>query len=308
MIKEKFENQFKIVVAPGPNEIKEASNINAICVLDNGKALDISQLSSLIKNSSFVVANDTGPAHIAAHLGCKGLAIFGPHTSAKKVSIETENFQVLEVPELKNLTAEKVLDVLNKIKNEIDPSIAYRRSCAHGVCGSCAMNMGGKNGLACTTPHSEIDGDIDIYPLPHLKVKKDLIGDLDGLYKQYQSIEPWLKSNSNSETTEIIQSKKDREKLDGAYECIMCACCSTSCPSYWWNGDKYLGPAVLLQAYRWIVDSRDEEREARLKKVADELKLYRCHTILNCTSACPKGLNPAKAIAEIKKMLATANI
>jgi succinate dehydrogenase / fumarate reductase iron-sulfur subunit len=170
------------------------------------------------------------------------------------------------------------------------------------------MNMGGKNGLACTTPHAEIDGDIDIYPLPHLKVKKDLIGDLDGLYKQYQSIEPWLKSNSNSETQEIFQSKEDRAKLDGAYECIMCACCSTSCPSYWWNGDKYLGPAVLLQAYRWIVDSRDEERQARLKKVADELKLYRCHTILNCTSACPKGLNPAKAIAEIKKMLATTNI
>ena len=170
------------------------------------------------------------------------------------------------------------------------------------------MNMGGKNGLACTKPHAEIDGDIDIYPLPHLKVKKDLIGDLDGLYKQYQSIEPWLKSNSNSETTEIIQSKEERAKLDGAYECIMCACCSTSCPSYWWNGDKYLGPAVLLQAYRWIVDSRDEEREARLKKVADELKLYRCHTILNCTSACPKGLNPAKAIAEIKKMIATVNL
>ena len=161
---------------------------------------------------------------------------------------------------------------------------------------------------ACTTPHKEIDGDINIYPLPHLKVKKDLIGDLDGLYKQYQSIEPWLKSNSKSETKEIFQSKEDRAKLDGAYECIMCACCSTSCPSYWWNGDKYLGPAVLLQAYRWIIDSRDEERNSRLKKVADELKLYRCHTILNCTSACPKGLNPAKAIAEIKKMLATANI
>ena len=202
----------------------------------------------------------------------------------------------------------KVLDILFKIKNEIDSSLTFRRSCAHGVCGSCAMNMGGKNGLACTKPHAEIDGDIDIYPLPHLKVKKDLIGDLDGLYKQYQSIEPWLKSNSDSVTQEIIQSKEDRAKLDGAYECIMCACCSTSCPSYWWNGDKYLGPAVLLQAYRWIVDSRDEERQARLKKVADELKLYRCHTILNCTSACPKGLNPAKAIAEIKKMLATANI
>ena len=236
----------------------------------------------------------------------------------------------------------KVLDILNKIKNEIDPTLAYRRSCAHGVCGSCAMNMGGKNGLACTTPHAEIDGDIDIachgvcgscamnmggknglacttphaeidgdidiYPLPHLKVKRDLIGDLDGLYKQYQSIEPWLKNNSTKQTTEIYQSKEDRAKLDGAYECIMCACCSTSCPSYWWNGDKYLGPAVLLQAYRWIIDSRDEERKARLKKVSDELKLYRCHTILNCTNACPKGLNPAKAIAEIKKMLATANV
>ena len=147
----------------------------------------------------------------------------------------------------------KVLDILNKIKNEIDPTLAYRRSCAHGVCGSCAMNMGGKNGLACTTSHAEIDGDIDIYPLPHLKVKKDLIGDLDGLYKQYQSIEPWLKNNSTKQTTEIYQSKEDRAKLDGAYECIMCACCSTSCPSYWWNGDKYLGPAVLLQAYRWII-------------------------------------------------------
>ena len=200
-----------------------------------------------------------------------------------------------------------VLDAVMKIKSDIDPSLTFRRSCREGICGSCAMNMDGKNGLACTKSHSEIDGDIDIYPLPHLKVKKDLIGDLSGLYKQYESIEPWLKTNTKVESVEIIQSKKDREKLDGAYECIMCACCSTSCPSYWWNGDKFLGPAVLLQAYRWIVDSRDEERKTRLKKVADELKLYRCHTILNCTSACPKGLNPAKAIAEIKKMLATAN-
>ena len=157
----------------------------------------------------------------------------------------------------------------------------------------------------CTTSHADISGDINIYPLPHLKVKKDLIGDLDGLYKQYESIEPWLKNNSKNNKDEIYQSQKDREKLDGAYECIMCACCSTSCPSYWWNGDKYLGPAVLLQAYRWIIDSRDEDRKERLQKVADELKLYRCHTILNCTNACPKGLNPAKAIAEIKKMLAT---
>ena len=200
----------------------------------------------------------------------------------------------------------KVLDILNKIKNEIDPSVAYRRSCAHGVCGSCAMNMNGKNGLACTKAHSELDGDIDIYPLPHLKVLKDLIGDLSTLYKQYESVEPWLKTSNNTLEKENLQSKDDRAKLDGLYECIMCACCSTSCPSYWWNGEKYLGPAVLLQAYRLIIDSRDEDRKDRLKTVADELKLYRCHTILNCTNACPKGLNPAKAIAEIKKMLATA--
>ena len=201
----------------------------------------------------------------------------------------------------------KVLDLLNKIKNEIDTSLAYRRSCAHGVCGSCAMNVNGKNTLSCTKSHSEIKGDINIYPLPHLKVQKDLIGDLSTFYRQYEYIEPWLKTKKQkNQKEEILQSEKDRTKLDGYYECIMCACCSTSCPSYWWNGDKYLGPAVLLQAYRWIIDSRDEEKEERLKKVADELKLYRCHTIMNCTNACPKGLNPAKAIGEIKKMLATS--
>ena len=199
-----------------------------------------------------------------------------------------------------------VLDALMKIKNEIDSSLAYRRSCAHGVCGSCAMNMDGKNGLACTKSHKEIKGDINIYPLPHLKVQKDLIGDLSTLYNQYKSVEPWLKNSNKDQNKENFQSIEDRSKLDGLYECIMCACCSTSCPSYWWNGDKYLGPAVLLQAYRWIIDSRDEERKERLKKVADELKLYRCHTIMNCTNACPKGLNPAKAIAAIKKMLATS--
>ena len=144
------------------------------------------------------------------------------------------------------------------------------------------------------------------YTLEIIKVKKNLVGVNTHLANKI--VAEGLKNNSFKESTEIFQSKEDRAKLDGAYECIMCACCSTSCPSYWWNGDKYLGPAVLLQAYRWIVDSRDDERKARLKKVADELKLYRCHTILNCTSACPKGLNPAKAIAEIKKMLATANV
>ena len=199
-----------------------------------------------------------------------------------------------------------VLDALIKIKNEVDSSVTFRRSCREGICGSCAMNMDGKNGLACTKPHKEIKGDINIYPLPHLKVQKDLIGDLSTLYKQYESVEPWLKVSKKDENKENLQSIEDRSKLDGLYECIMCACCSTSCPSYWWNGDKYLGPAVLLQAYRWIIDSRDEDRKDRLKKVADELKLYRCHTIMNCTNACPKGLNPAKAIASIKKMLATS--
>ena len=200
----------------------------------------------------------------------------------------------------------KVLDILNKIKNEIDPSLTYRRSCAHGVCGSCAMNVDGVNTLSCMKSHKDISGDITIYPLPHLKVIKDLVADLSTLYRQYESIEPWLKINKkNSKSAEINQSKENRKKLDGLYECIMCACCSTSCPSYWWNGEKYLGPAVLLQAYRWIVDSRDDERKERLKIIADKLKLYRCHTIMNCTNSCPKGLNPAKAISSLKKMLAT---
>ena len=201
----------------------------------------------------------------------------------------------------------KVLDILFKIKNEIDSSLTFRRSCAHGVCGSCAMNINGVNTLSCIKSHTDIKGEINIYPLPHLNVIKDLIADLSNLYKQYESIQPWLKtSKTEVEKKEIIQSQNDRAKLDGYYECILCACCSTSCPSYWWNGDKYLGPAVLLQAYRWISDSRDEEREERLKKVADEFKLYRCHTIMNCANSCHKGLNPAKAIGSIKKMLATS--
>ena len=202
-----------------------------------------------------------------------------------------------------------VLDAVMKIKNEVDTSLTFRRSCREGICGSCAMNIDGTNTLACTKAISDVKGDVRIYPLPHMPVIKDLVTNLKNLYKQLKSIKPWLiKQKQEATDIENIQSRNDREKLDGLYECILCACCSTSCPSYWWNGDKYLGPAVLLQAYRWIIDSRDEERQTRLKKVADELKLYRCHTILNCTSACPKGLNPAKAIAEIKKMLATANI
>ena len=199
----------------------------------------------------------------------------------------------------------KVLDVLNKIKNEIDPTVTYRRSCAHGVCGSCAMNIDGTNTLACTKAISDVKGDIKIYPLPHMPVIKDLVTNLKNLYKQLKSIKPWLiKQKQEATDTENIQSRNDREKLDGLYECILCACCSTSCPSYWWNSDKYLGPAVLLQSYRWLQDSRDEERKERLKELDDTFKVYRCHTIMNCTQACPKGLNPAKAIAGIKQMIA----
>ena len=202
-----------------------------------------------------------------------------------------------------------VLDALIKIKNEIDTTLTFRRSCREGICGSCAMNIDGSNTLACTKSAKEIKGDINIYPLPHMPVVKDLVPDLKQLYKQYESVEPWMQSEvSGVDGVEKLQTVEDRSKLDGLYECILCACCSTSCPSYWWNGDKYLGPAVLLQAYRWIIDSRDDERKKRLKKVADELKLFRCHTIMNCTNACPKGLNPAKAIGSIKKMLVSADI
>jgi len=169
------------------------------------------------------------------------------------------------------------------------------------------MNIYVSNTLTCLEPAEEISGDINIYQLPHMPVIKDLVAYLKQLYKQYESIEPWMQSETTGKEAEKLQSIEDRSKIDGLYECILCACCSTSCPSYWWNGDKYLGPAVLLQAYRWIIDSRDDEREKRLKKVADELKLFRCHTIMNCTNACPKGLNPAKAIGSIKKMLVSAS-
>ena len=195
----------------------------------------------------------------------------------------------------------KVLDILFKIKNEIDPSLTFRRSCAHGVCGSCAMNIDGVNTLSCIKSHLDIKGELNVYPLPHLKVVKDLVGDLTTLYKQYESVEPWLKTKVGEKTTqEIKQSQEDREKLDGYYECILCACCSTACPSYWWNGDDYLGPAVLLQAYRWISDSRDDQKRERLDALDDSFSLYRCHTIMNCAKTCPKGLNPGKAIAGIK--------
>ena len=169
------------------------------------------------------------------------------------------------------------------------------------------MNIDGTNTLACTKPISDVSGKVRVYPLPHMEVVRDLIPDLGKLYKQYASVKPWLQSSQNaSAVKENIQMPEDRAKLDGLMECILCACCSTSCPSYWWNGDKYLGPAVLLQSYRWIADSRDEAKKQRLEELDDAFKLYRCHTIMNCTSTCPKGLNPAKAIANIKKEIDSA--
>ena len=196
-----------------------------------------------------------------------------------------------------------VLDALIKIKNEVDPSLTFRRSCREGVCGSCAMNIDGTNTLACTKYLSDVQGEVKVYPLPHMPVVKDLVPDLTHVYAQYASIEPWLKSETPAPERERLQSPEEREKLDGLWECILCFSCSTSCPSYWWNGDRYLGPAILLQAYRWIADSRDEATGERLDQLEDPFRLYRCHTIMNCTKTCPKSLNPAKAIAEIKKLM-----
>ena len=196
-----------------------------------------------------------------------------------------------------------VLDALIKIKNEVDSTLTFRRSCREGVCGSCAMNIDGTNTLACTKYIAEVKGDVRIYPLPHLPVVKDLVPDLSHAYAQYASIEPWLKTTTPPPERERPQAPAERAQLDGLWECILCFCCTTSCPSYWWNGERYLGPAILLQAYRWIADSRDEATGERLDELEDPFRLYRCHTIMNCTKTCPKGLNPAKAIAEIKRLM-----
>lgn len=205
--------------------------------------------------------------------------------------------------------APMVLDALIKMKDEADPSLTFRRSCREGICGSCAMNIDGTNTLACTMPIADVKGDVNIYPLPHMKVVKDLVPDMTHFYAQYESIQPWLQTQSPAPSnTERLQSPEDREKLDGLYECILCACCSTSCPSYWWNPDKFLGPAILLHAYRWIIDSRDEMTGERLDNLEDPFRLYRCHTIMNCAKACPKGLNPSKAISEIKKLMVSRTL
>lgn len=197
-----------------------------------------------------------------------------------------------------------VLDAIIKIKNDIDSTLTFRRSCGEGVCGSCAMNVNGKNTLACTRSMADYQGTIKIFPLPHMAVIKDLVADMSHFYAQYASIKPWIETQTPTPPDkERLQSREERQKLDGLYECVLCACCSASCPSYWWNSEKYLGPAVLLQAARWLEDSRDENTGERLDALEDAYKLYRCHTIMSCTDTCPKGLNPAKAIAGIKKKL-----
>ncbi len=191
-----------------------------------------------------------------------------------------------------------ILDALIYIKDNLDSTLGFRRSCREGICGSCAMNINGKNTLACLTP---IEQKNTLYPLPHMPIIRDLIPNMKIFYKQYASIKPWLHSNKPKNGIEHIQSIEERKKLDGMYECILCACCSTSCPSYWWNSDEYLGPAVLMQAFRWIEDSRDETTKERIDFVNDAMKLYRCKTIMNCSNTCPKGLNPGQAIGKLKQ-------
>jgi len=198
-----------------------------------------------------------------------------------------------------------VLDALLKIKNEIDATLSLRRSCREGICGSCAMNINGRNTLACTQHCDDLGkGEVSIYPLPHMPVVKDLVTDLTNFYAQYAAVKPWLQTRTPATPDrERLQSRADQEQIDRPSACILCACCSTSCPSYWWNSDRYLGPAALLAAYRWIVDSRDEAQGERLDELEDPFRLYRCHTIMNCTEACPKDLNPARAIASIKRLM-----
>jgi succinate dehydrogenase / fumarate reductase, iron-sulfur subunit len=237
-----------------------------------------------------------------------------PTARAKRLKIYRYDPESADNPRLDNFTIDTedcgpmVLDALIKLKNEVDPTLTFRRSCREGVCGSCAMNIAGSNTLACTKAMADVSGSISIYPLPHMKVVKDLVPDMTGFYAQYASISPHLKTKTATPATEWRQSPQDREKLDGLYECILCACCSTSCPSYWWNPERFLGPAALLQAYRWLADSRDEAAGERLDNLEDPFRLYRCHTIMNCATVCPKGLNPSEAIAKIKQMMVKRSV
>jgi succinate dehydrogenase / fumarate reductase iron-sulfur subunit len=251
----------------------------------------------------------------------KGKVWPGPTTSNGKKAKRTKEFKVYrydpdrdENPRVDSYTVDlescgpMVLDALIKIKNEIDPTLTFRRSCREGVCGSCAMNIAGSNTLACTKAITDVSGPIAVYPLPSMPVVKDLVPDMTNFYAQYASIQPYLQNKSATPEKEWAQSPEERKKLDGLYECILCACCSTSCPSYWWNADRFLGPAALLQSYRWLADSRDEATGERLDNLEDPFRLYRCHTIMNCANACPKGLNPSQAIGEIKQLLVKRSV
>ncbi|CEJ58849.1 Succinate dehydrogenase [ubiquinone] iron-sulfur subunit, mitochondrial [Penicillium brasilianum] len=224
---------------------------------------------------------------------------WNPDTPTEKPTMQSYQLDL-------NKTGPMMLDALIRIKNEIDPTLTFRRSCREGICGSCAMNIDGVNTLACLCRiPTDTAKESRIYPLPHTYVVKDLVPDLTLFYKQYKSIKPYLQRDTPSaDGLENRQSPEDRKKLDGLYECILCACCSTSCPSYWWNSEEYLGPAILLQSYRWLIDSRDEKTAERKAALDNSMSVYRCHTILNCTRTCPKGLNPGRAIAETKKILA----
>ncbi|CAM6094855.1 unnamed protein product [Calypogeia fissa] len=267
-----------------------------------------SYLFAPLRSISTSQSNKTAEHEAGGSSSSKNPALKPPNM--KKFSIYRWDPDQGEKPELQtysintNECGPMVLDALIKIKNEIDTGLTFRRSCREGICGSCAMNIDGKNALACLT---KIDPNpataTPITPLPHMWVVKDLVVDMTNFYNQYKSIEPWLKRKTPSSTgREYLQSKEDRKKLDGMYECILCACCSTSCPSYWWNPEKYLGPAALLQSHRWIADSRDEYKKERLEAIDDEFKLYRCHTIMNCAATCPKGLNPGLQISKIKQL------
>ncbi|PTB88847.1 succinate dehydrogenase iron-sulfur subunit [Pseudidiomarina aestuarii] len=230
-----------------------------------------------------------------------------------KISVYRYNPDVDNAPYMKDYTLEveegrdmMVLDVLLKLKEQ-DPTLAFRRSCREGVCGSDGLNMNGKNGLACITPLSALNGGskkVVVRPLPGLPVIRDLIVDMSQFYKQYEKIKPYLINDDKTPPArERLQSPEERAKLDGLYECILCACCSTSCPSFWWNPDKFVGPAGLLHAYRFLIDSRDTATEQRLDDLDDAFSVFRCHGIMNCVNVCPKGLNPTKAIGHIKSML-----
>ncbi|HSH28507.1 MAG TPA: succinate dehydrogenase iron-sulfur subunit [Thiohalobacter sp.] len=221
---------------------------------------------------------------------------YNPDTDAKPW------MQDLELPESEIRPGMMLLDALLALKAQ-DETLSFRRSCQEGVCGSDAMNINGRNGLACITPLKELGQPVTLRPLPGMPVVRDLIVDLEPFYQQYRAARPWLINADPEPEVERLQSPAERERLDGLYECILCACCSTFCPSFWWNPDKFLGPAALLQSWRFLVDSRDQAIDERLDALDGPFKLFRCHTIMNCVEACPKGLNPARAIGHIKELM-----